>query len=61
VVLIGAGDQAVVDEDETGALRAELRAARTDDEPFFDRGPGYPLLSGGRSSSDYDHLTRIDT
>jgi N-methylhydantoinase B len=50
------GDDAAVDEPATRALRAELRAARPGDEPFFDRGPGYRLLSGGRASSEYDHL-----
>jgi N-methylhydantoinase B len=28
-------------------MRASRRAARTGDEPFFDRGPGYARLSGG--------------
>jgi len=38
------------------ALRARLRAARPDREPFFDRGPGYARLSGGPTSSPFDWL-----
>ncbi|MEO6703197.1 MAG: hydantoinase B/oxoprolinase family protein [Jatrophihabitantaceae bacterium] len=49
-------DQASVDEAATAARRADLRAARADDQPFFDRGPGYQRLSGGQLSSVYDHL-----
>ncbi|MEX5721480.1 hydantoinase B/oxoprolinase family protein [Geodermatophilus maliterrae] len=40
----------------TDALRASMRAARTGDEPFFDRGPGYALLSGGATSNEFDVL-----
>jgi N-methylhydantoinase B len=37
------------------ALRAGKRADRgVDGAPFFDRGPGYPLLSGGRPAADVD-------
>jgi N-methylhydantoinase B len=43
-----------VDEAASDALRADLRAARTGDEPFFDRGPGYRLLSGGRPYAELD-------
>ena len=35
---------------------AELRARRTGGEPFFDRGPGYARLSGGRAFADVDVL-----
>jgi N-methylhydantoinase B len=38
----------------TGELRAARRQARTGDEPFFDRGPGYPTLSGGRAYAEVD-------
>jgi N-methylhydantoinase B len=41
-----------VDAGATSALRAELRAARPP-RPFFDRGPGYRLLSG-RDHADVD-------
>jgi len=37
-------------------LRAELRATRTGDEPFFDRGPGYARLSGGAAFNEFDVL-----
>jgi N-methylhydantoinase B len=33
-----------------------MRAARTGDEPFFDRGPGYALLSGGAAFNEFDVL-----
>jgi len=50
------GDYGVVvgDRGATEALRASLRAARPGDAPFFDRGPGYPLLSGGRDHAEVD-------
>jgi len=50
------GGTPVVDVEATAALRAELRATRTGDEPFFDRGPGYARLSGGRTFGDVDLL-----
>lgn len=40
----------------TDALRGEMRAARTGDEPFFDRGPGYATLSGGAAFNEFDVL-----
>ena len=40
----------------TENLRASLRAARTGDEPFFDRGPGYATLSGGATYNEFDVL-----
>ncbi|MWK32809.1 hydantoinase B/oxoprolinase family protein [Actinomadura sp. J1-007] len=39
-------DAVRVDEEATAALRARLRTERGP-VPFFDRGPGYPTLSGG--------------
>jgi N-methylhydantoinase B len=39
----------------TAELRARLRAERGP-APFFDRGPGYSLLSGGRPHADVDRL-----
>ncbi|QXG76514.1 hydantoinase B/oxoprolinase family protein [Modestobacter sp. L9-4] len=45
-----------VDADATDRLRAEVRGARPDVEPFFDRGPGYALLSGGASANEFDFL-----
>ncbi len=56
VVLTGEGDEIAVDDAATEALRAELRAARAGDAPFFDRGPGYAQLSGGAEYSEYDRL-----
>jgi N-methylhydantoinase B len=56
VVLTLDGATATVDEEATEARRTELRAARTGDEPFFDRGPGYARLSGGASHADVDVL-----
>ncbi|GII80627.1 5-oxoprolinase [Sphaerisporangium rufum] len=43
-----------VDAGATAALRAELRAAGP--PAFFDRGPGYPTLSGGHAHPDVDLL-----
>ena len=40
VVVAGPADAPRVEEEPTGQLRAELRASRPDDRPFFDRGPG---------------------
>ena len=55
VVGTGRGDEPVADRAATEALRAELRAARTGEEPFFDRGPGYARLAGdGSAFSPYD-------
>ncbi|TDB86601.1 hypothetical protein E1264_17465 [Actinomadura sp. KC216] len=50
VVVLAGG---LVDEDATAALRERLRAERGP-APFFDRGPGYPELSGGLPSADVD-------
>ena len=41
--------------DETGTkLRREELAAAREEEPFFDRGPGYATLSGGATSAEVD-------
>ncbi|MDQ2836956.1 MAG: hydantoinase B/oxoprolinase family protein [Actinomycetota bacterium] len=61
VVLTAADDPAAIDSlgvdaPATEQLRAQLRAARSGEQPFFDRGPGYARLSGGATSSKYDHL-----
>jgi N-methylhydantoinase B len=50
-----------VDQPASDELRTAMRAERageqaTSDEPFFDRGPGYRLLSGGRPYADLDLL-----
>src|SRR5690242_16732762 len=49
-------DSASADLAATEALRAERRAARTGEEPFFDRGPGYAQLSGGATFNEFDVL-----
>ncbi len=56
VVLNGEGDTLAVDQTATAGLRARLRAARPEVEPFFDRGPGYALLSGGEPYPAVDLL-----
>jgi N-methylhydantoinase B len=56
VVIAGTDDDPVADEQASAELRSERRAARSGDEPFFDRGPGYARLSGGATSADCDHL-----
>jgi N-methylhydantoinase B len=42
------------DADATAARRADLRAARSQPRPFFDRGPGYARLSGGATAAEVD-------
>ncbi|MEV5407689.1 hydantoinase B/oxoprolinase family protein [Thermopolyspora sp. NPDC052614] len=54
VVLTGPQDDPRVDKEATTSLRAELRDLG--EAAFFDRGPGYPLLSGGRLLADVDEL-----
>jgi N-methylhydantoinase B len=48
------------DAEATAGLRARLRADRGA-APFFDRGPGYPTLSGGRPHADVDTLQKEAT
>jgi N-methylhydantoinase B len=56
-VVLTYDDAAVaVDHAATEALRDEIRASHTGDEPFFDRGPGYARLSGGREFAEVDIL-----
>jgi N-methylhydantoinase B len=45
-----------VDTPASDALRSRRRAARPDDPPFFDRGPGYARLSGGAPAAELDWL-----
>lgn len=49
-------DDGSADEAATTALRDGLRAARTGEQPFFDRGPGYATLSGGAAFNEFDVL-----
>ena len=50
---VGAGDLAW-DAEATQSLRAELADARPEEQPFFDRGPGYPRLADGATAADCD-------
>ena len=56
VIVTGKIDDAVIDEPASDALRARSRSARTGDEPFFDRGPGYARLAGGATAAPVDWL-----
>jgi N-methylhydantoinase B len=56
VIVTGEIDDAVIDEPASDALRARSRSARTGDEPFFDRGPGYARLAGGATAAPVDWL-----
>ena len=56
VVASGTRDDPVIDVPASEALRERLRAARPAKAPFFDRGPGYAVLSGGASAADCDWL-----
>jgi N-methylhydantoinase B len=56
VVATGTTDEPVVDVEASDAMRARLRTERPEHEPFFDRGPGYARLAGGRTSADVDWL-----
>jgi N-methylhydantoinase B len=51
------GGEPAVDEAASESLRAELRAARPDQEPFVDRGPGYARLApDGAISNPFDWI-----
>jgi N-methylhydantoinase B len=50
------GTDGTCDEAATERLRREAREARTGEEPFFDRGPGYATLSGGAAFNEFDVL-----
>jgi N-methylhydantoinase B len=56
VVLSYDGAEVALDADATAQLREQLRARRTGDEPFFDRGPGYARLAGGAQFAEFDKL-----
>jgi N-methylhydantoinase B len=45
-----------VDAEASDALRESMRAQRPADAPFFDRGPGFPTLAGGRAFAQVDRL-----
>jgi N-methylhydantoinase B len=56
VVASGTKDAPVVDATASDAVRESLRATRTGEEPFFDRGPGYATLSGGATAAEVDFV-----
>jgi N-methylhydantoinase B len=56
VVMGGADGDPSADLPATLLLRARLAAERPAAQPFFDRGPGYAVLSGGRPAADVDWL-----
>jgi N-methylhydantoinase B len=49
------GEEPLVDEPATTELRERMRSERGP-APFFDRGTGFPTLSGGRTEADVDRL-----
>jgi N-methylhydantoinase B len=48
------GSGLAIDEEGTAAARALMAAEVSDDPPFFDRGPGYARLAGGRGFAEVD-------
>jgi N-methylhydantoinase B len=54
VVAGGSADTPVIDVAASEALRYTLRGERPEHQPFFDRGPGYPRLAGGRRAAEVD-------
>ena len=54
VVLLGPAADPRVDPAGTRELRERLRGQRRGARPFFDRGPGYLRLSGGRTHAEVD-------
>jgi N-methylhydantoinase B len=55
VLIEGPDDDPTVARPATDRRRADLREARTGTQPFFDRGPGYARLSGGRPAAEVDY------
>ncbi|QVQ53680.1 hydantoinase B/oxoprolinase family protein [Spiractinospora alimapuensis] len=56
VVFTWVDGEPVADETATTELRAELRAKRPSDAPFFDRGAGFATLAGGANFAEVDRL-----
>lgn len=56
IIATGSKDEPLIDAAASTALRATLRLTRTGEEPFFDRGPGYAQLSGGRLFAEVDFV-----
>ena len=56
VIASGTKDDPLIDVEASIELRNELSAIRTGQEPFFDRGPGYAQLSGGKLFAEVDFV-----
>ena len=56
VAITGSLDEPRVDVRASDEERGRRRSRRTGTEPFFDRGPGYARLSGGRAHAEVDWL-----
>ena len=56
VIASGTKDDPLIDVEASIKLRKELSALRTGQEPFFDRGPGYAQLSGGKLFAEVDFV-----
>jgi N-methylhydantoinase B len=56
VVITGPAGEPAADQAATRSLRERRRAGASEAVPFFDRGPGYASLSGGRTAADVDWL-----
>ena len=56
VVVTGVRDSCAIDRAATVDARANLAGQVPLDAPFFDRGPGYARLSGGRVGAEFDWL-----
>jgi len=54
VVITAVDDDYRIDDEGTSAARALLTADQPAEPPFFDRGPGYPRLAGGRAFAEVD-------
>lgn len=57
VIVRGDGMQTTIDLEATAALREQMQRQRSaTEQPFFDRGPGYATLSGGRKFAEVDSI-----
>jgi N-methylhydantoinase B len=56
VIASGTKDDPLIEVEASIELRKELSALRTGLEPFFDRGPGYAQLSGGKLFPEVDFV-----
>ena len=56
IIASGTKDDPLIDVTASSELRNKLSAHRTGLEPFFDRGPGYAQLSGGKLFAEVDFV-----